>query len=83
MLATERATLGDRHPVLATTLNSLSRVLIELHRFDEAASGLEEALDIARASLGNDHQLVAIYSHQSRVRAAGATQTRGSRDAAA
>jgi tetratricopeptide (TPR) repeat protein len=62
VLATERATLGDRHPVVATTLNSLSRVLVEGRRYDEATSVLQEALDIARASLGSDHQLVAIYS---------------------
>jgi tetratricopeptide (TPR) repeat protein len=62
VLATERATLGDRHPVVATTLNALSRVLVAERRLDDAASSLEEALDIARAALGTDHQLVAIYS---------------------
>jgi len=61
-LATERTTLGDRHPVVAVTLNSLSHVLMNERRFDEAAVTLEEALDIARAALGGEHQLVAIYS---------------------
>ena len=48
--------------ILATTLNNLSRVLLEQKRTDEAAAAVQDALDIARAALGSDHQLVAIYT---------------------
>jgi tetratricopeptide (TPR) repeat protein len=61
-LVIQRRVLGARHPVVATTLNSLARTLVEHQRYDEAASALQEALDIARAALPADHQLSAIYS---------------------
>jgi hypothetical protein len=61
-LSISRRTLGDRHPVVARTLNSLSHVLAEQGRTDEAAAALQEALAIARPVLGSDHQLVAIYA---------------------
>ena len=57
-----RKALGERHPLVAVTLNSLSRVLRDQGRYDEAAAALEAALDIARPALGSDHQLVAIYT---------------------
>ena len=47
---------------MATTLNSLSHVLVTQARYDEAAGALREALEIARPALGSDHQLVAIYA---------------------
>jgi tetratricopeptide (TPR) repeat protein len=62
VLAMQRQTLGEKHPTVAATLNSLSRALREQRRHDEAASALQEALDIARAALGSEHQLVAIYT---------------------
>ena len=62
VLETHRKAMGDKHPILATTLNNLSRVLLEQKRTDEAAAALQDALDIARAALGSDHQLVAIYT---------------------
>lgn len=46
----------------ATTLNNLSRVLVKQGRYDEAATALREALDIARPALGSDHPLVGIYT---------------------
>ena len=60
--AAQRAALGDTHPVVATTLNSLSRVLAKQRRYDEAAATLQNALNIAGPALGADHQLYAIYS---------------------
>ena len=57
-----RKTLGDGHPLVAVTLNSLSRVLRDQGREAEAASALEQALSIARPALGSDHQLIAIYA---------------------
>jgi hypothetical protein len=54
--------LGEKHPIVATTLNSLSRVLREQGLYDEAASALQEASGIARTALGSDHQLFAIYT---------------------
>ena len=50
-----------RHPVVAVTLNTLPRNLRE-RRYDEAASSLESALNIARTALRPNHQLIAIYS---------------------
>lgn len=44
------------------TLNGLSHVLVDQGRYDEAMATLQSALDIARAALGRDHQLVAIYT---------------------
>jgi tetratricopeptide (TPR) repeat protein len=61
-LATQRKALGDTHPVVATTLNSLSRVLARQSRYAEAASALRDALNIAGPAVGTDHQLFAIYS---------------------
>jgi tetratricopeptide (TPR) repeat protein len=61
-LLKQRKALGERHPVVATTLNSLSHVLWHERRYDEAASVLREAVDIARAAFGTDHQIVAIYT---------------------
>jgi tetratricopeptide (TPR) repeat protein len=61
-MAMQRKALGDRHPNVATTLNSLSRVLAGQQRYAEAAAALQEALDIARPVLGDHHQLVAIYT---------------------
>jgi tetratricopeptide (TPR) repeat protein len=58
----QRKALGDRHPNVATSLNSLSRVLVRQQRYDEAVKALKDALDIARPVLGDDHQLIAIYS---------------------
>ena len=43
------------------TLNSLSRVLREQGRYDEAAAVLQDALSIAVPALGSDHPLIAIY----------------------
>ena len=57
-----RKALGERHPLVAVTLNSLSRILRDQGRYDEAAAALEAALDIARPALGNEHQLIAIYT---------------------
>jgi tetratricopeptide (TPR) repeat protein len=57
-----RRTLGDGHPVVATTLNSLSHVFAAQGRYDEAATALQDALAIARPAFGSDHQLVAIYA---------------------
>jgi serine/threonine-protein kinase len=59
---THRKALGDVHPLVAVSLNSLSKVLRERERYAEAAAALKEALSIARPALGNDHQLVAIYT---------------------
>jgi tetratricopeptide (TPR) repeat protein len=44
------------------TLNSLSHVFSHQGRYDEAAASLEAALKIGRTALGNEHQLVGIYS---------------------
>ena len=57
-----RKALGESHPLVAVTLNSLSRVLRDQGRYDEAAAALEAALHIARPALGSEHQLVAIYT---------------------
>jgi hypothetical protein len=54
--------LGDRHPLVAATLNSLSHVLAKQARYDEAAAALTDALAIAGPALGTNHQLYAIYS---------------------
>jgi tetratricopeptide (TPR) repeat protein len=43
-------------------LNNLARVLVRQGRYDEAAAALQDALDIAHPALGDDHQLVGIYS---------------------
>jgi eukaryotic-like serine/threonine-protein kinase len=59
---THRKALGETHPLVAVTLNSLSRVLRDEGRYDEAAAALQSALDIARPTLGSEHQLVAIYT---------------------
>ena len=55
-----RKTLGDRHPIVATTLNSLSHVLTAQGRYDEAAAALQDALAIARPALGIDHRTNAL-----------------------
>jgi tetratricopeptide (TPR) repeat protein len=47
---------------VATTLNSVSHVLRDEGRYDEAAAALQDALEIARPALGRDHQLVGIYT---------------------
>ena len=57
-----RKALGEGHPLVAVTLNSLSRVLRDQGRNDEAAAALEAGADIARPALGSDHQLIAIYT---------------------
>ena len=57
-----RKTLGERHAVVARTLNSLSHVLAAQGRSQEAAAALQDAMAIARPALGGDHQLVAIYA---------------------
>jgi tetratricopeptide (TPR) repeat protein len=57
-----RKALGERHPLVAVTLNSLSRLFRDQGRYDEAAAALQAALDIARPALGSDHQLIAIYT---------------------
>ena len=57
-----RKALSETHPLVAVTLNSLSRLLREQGRYDEALDALQKALAIARPALGNDHQLVAIYA---------------------
>src|SRR6185436_18843366 len=62
VLANQRKTLGEKHPVVAVTFNSLSRVLRDQRRYDEAAAALQDALAIARPSLGAEHPLVGIYS---------------------
>src|SRR5262249_58538114 len=54
--------LGDSHPNVAGTLNALSRVLLEQHRYQEAVAALDGALTIAEQALGRDHQLFAIYT---------------------
>jgi tetratricopeptide (TPR) repeat protein len=59
---THRKALGASHPLVAVTLNSLSRILRDQRRYDVAAAALEAALAIARPALGNDHQLIAIYT---------------------
>src|SRR5262245_4480113 len=61
-LVIHRRALGDRHPNVAMTLNSVARALSAQGRYDEAAAALENALEIARPALGRDHQLVAIYT---------------------
>jgi hypothetical protein len=61
-LAIQRKALGERHPVVAATFNSLSRVLSRQGRYEEAAVALQSALKIAGPALGPDHQLVAIYT---------------------
>ena len=53
---------GRQPPARRRKLNSLSRVLRDQGRDEEAAAALEEALRIARPALGSDHQLIAIYS---------------------
>ena len=58
-----RKALGDEHPIVAATLNSLSRAL---RRTGSATTKprprLQDALNIALPALGSDHQLVAIYT---------------------
>jgi serine/threonine-protein kinase len=58
----QRKSPGDRHPVVATTRNSLAHVLTQTGRHTEAVSELGTAIDIVRPILGHQHQLVAIYS---------------------
>ena len=41
---THRKALGESHPLVAVTLNSLSRILRDQGRYDEAAAALEAAL---------------------------------------
>ena len=62
VMDTHRKALGASHPLVAVTLNSLSRILRDQRRYDEAAAALEAALAIARPALGSDHQLIAIYT---------------------
>jgi eukaryotic-like serine/threonine-protein kinase len=57
----QRRALGEKHPIVATTLNSLAHVLVSTGRLDEAASVRQQALGIAKAGFGKDHQLLAIY----------------------
>ena len=39
-----------------------AHVLVRQGRYDDAASALQNAIDIARTALGNQHQAVAIYT---------------------
>jgi tetratricopeptide (TPR) repeat protein len=57
-----RKALGEHHPLVAVTLNNLSRLLREQGRYEDAAAALQGALNIARPALGNEHQLIAIYT---------------------
>jgi hypothetical protein len=57
----QRRLLAEKHPIVATTLNSLAHVLAWTGRYDEAAASLDEALAIMRAAVGSEHQQVAIY----------------------
>ncbi|MCX4247450.1 tetratricopeptide repeat protein [Paraliomyxa miuraensis] len=51
--------LGDRHPLVAQTLNHIGNVLIMQERYDEARLKCEQALEIRRSTLGERHPRVA------------------------
>jgi serine/threonine-protein kinase len=58
-LAADRAAYGDRHHAVVDDLIGLGSALIELSRFDEARSVLNEAFDLAHAVHGPVHSTVA------------------------
>jgi hypothetical protein len=61
VLETHRKAHGDRHPILATTLNNLSRGCCAEATRRGGCSASGRAGD-RRAALGSEHQLVAIHT---------------------
>jgi serine/threonine-protein kinase len=61
-LELQREAVGPGHPTVALTLNSLAHVQVARGRQREALDTLRTAIDIARASSGDTHQLVAIFT---------------------
>ncbi|NEQ47500.1 MAG: tetratricopeptide repeat protein [Leptolyngbya sp. SIOISBB] len=59
-LSLNRERLGARHRAVATNLNNLARLYVELGRYDEAQPLYQEAIAILREQLGERHSDVAL-----------------------
>ena len=59
-LAMLRRTLGSRHPTVAVALSNYATVHGDLRHFDEAASLLDQALELQIAAAGEDHPMTGL-----------------------
>ena len=59
-LAIRERVYGPVHPLVASTVNELGNIAINLERFDEAETDFRRMLDIYRSVYGDKHYLIGI-----------------------
>ncbi|WAS89958.1 serine/threonine-protein kinase [Nannocystis punicea] len=63
VLAGQQRVLGEDHPDVAFTVETLGAALYAVHRYDEAEAAYERALAMMQRHLGPDHHRIATVLH--------------------